>query len=234
MHNPETREEACRLRQSGVGLAGIAERLGVAKSTVSLWTRGLRTDTEVGRDRLRNIRRVHGLLKLKASQRAERTNVAAHSEWQHLRSDPLFLLGVGIYIGEGNKTKRFGLTNANPSVIRSWAGWCRKFAAGVEFRGCIMAHPDLDESVLRQFWSEVSGVKSICYWTKPVAVPRTGSAATSRHGTFQMIAKRGAKHLLQKMLVWSELALNTLQGSPSGDGLGLQNRMSQFDSELPC
>jgi transcriptional regulator with XRE-family HTH domain len=98
------REEARRLRrEEGLAIRVIAERLGVAKSSVSAWTRDISL-TEEQHERLRQANPIYnqqlrGQEGRRASARAVRLAAQEHGREVARRGDPLHLLGCHLNNG---------------------------------------------------------------------------------------------------------------------------------------
>jgi hypothetical protein len=107
---PVEREAARRLRrEDGLALGVIAERLAVAKSSVSVWTRDIPL-TEAQHERLRQANPIYnqqlrGQEGRRASARAARLAAQEHGRDVARRGDPLHLLGCMLYWAEGSKSR---------------------------------------------------------------------------------------------------------------------------------
>ena len=99
---PVEREEARRLRrEDGLAMRVIAERLGVAKSSVSAWTHDIPL-TEEQHERLRRANPIYnqqlrGQEGRRASARAVRLAAQEEGRAHARRGDPLHLLGCMLY-----------------------------------------------------------------------------------------------------------------------------------------
>jgi hypothetical protein len=88
-------------------------------------------------------------------QRRERWRSEAVSLWRKWRRGPLFVLGVGLYWGEGEKAasnKRLALSNADPNLLRTWLRWCARFLPGVRLNFWLCIHEGCDLEAARAFW----------------------------------------------------------------------------------
>jgi transposase len=93
------REQARRLRQAGLRLAEIAARLGVAKSSVSLWVRDVEFTpvplVTVGR------RRAPNALQRRKQAEIERLVAEGRARIGRLSEREFLVAGVALYAGEG-------------------------------------------------------------------------------------------------------------------------------------
>jgi hypothetical protein len=142
--------------------------------------------------------------------RRERWATEALPLWERWRHDPFFLLGIGLYWGEGAKGRctmqsRLALSNSDPGLLRTWVRWCRCFLPDVPLYGQLIVHDTCDVGTARQFWERELSI--------PVAsVTVAVSSASKRkrnslpNGTLCVRVGRGSVEWLTKMLVWLELA----------------------------
>ena len=158
---------ARKLRKKGYSIKDIAKRLGVSKSSVSVWVRDIsltpeqvnylaaspHTLTAIEKRRvarLVNEERKRNLITLKAKK--EIISVT-HKE--------LWLMGIMLYWAEGGKTQRtVRFSNGDPEMIKIMMRFFRNVCHVPEkkFRGYIHIHPHLDPKRAEAYWSTVSGI----------------------------------------------------------------------------
>jgi hypothetical protein len=141
-------------------------------------------------------------------QRRDRWRAEALSLWRDWRQDPLFVLGVGLYWGEGDKSsgnKRLALSNADPRLLRTWLRWCGRFLPGVRLNFWLCVHDECDVAEARAFWKQE--LNQEVTWAS-VAVSRASNRRRRSlpHGTLKVSLGRGSLEWYTKMLVWLELA----------------------------
>ena len=154
--------------------------------------------------------RRRGIEKIMANrkQRRERWRAEAISLWEKWKHDPLFVLGVGLYWGEGEKqssNKRLALSNSDPNLLRTWLRWCARFVPGVRLNFWLCIHDTCDQAAARAFWRRELNVEIT--WVS-VAVSRASKRRrkTLPHGTLKISLGRGSLEWYTKMLVWLDLA----------------------------
>ena len=128
------REEARRLRAQGHTLLDIAERLGVSKSSVSLWVRDVEFEP---RPRRRSTRGQRPPNKLARAKQAEIGRLLAEGRERigKLSERDFLIAGVALYAGEGAKRDgAVGFANTNPRFIHFFCAWLRHSAS--KSRGC--------------------------------------------------------------------------------------------------
>ncbi len=123
----DAQDQARAMRATGMTLADIAERLGVAKSSVSRWVRDVDftpSPRRTGARRRPNRLREAKLAEIEALD-------AAGVERVGVLSDAAFLAaGIALYAGEGSKgdgTVQFA--NTDPTMIAFFCAWFRQFFA---------------------------------------------------------------------------------------------------------
>jgi transcriptional regulator with XRE-family HTH domain len=173
----EQQQRARALRAQAWTLQEIADELGVAKSSVSLWVRDVdfaprprRTARRRGPNALqrRKQEEIDGLL------REGRDRIGRLSEREFL------VAGVALYAGEGAKTDgRVKLTNTNPLIIGFFCAWLRHFFEVDErrLRVTLYLHEGLDLEEGTRFWVCVTGIPPDQF-SKPY---RAEADATMRH-----------------------------------------------------
>jgi uncharacterized protein YjcR len=120
------REQARRLRATGLPLVDIAASLGVSKSSVSLWVRdvGFEPGPRVDRGR----RRAPNALQRRKQTEIDRLLAEGRDRVGRLSEREFLVAGVALYAGEGSKTDgdvRFA--NSDPRMIVFFCSWLRRF-----------------------------------------------------------------------------------------------------------
>jgi len=140
-------------------------------------------------------------------QRRELWLAEACSLWKQWRHDPLFILGVGLYWGEGRKCQsppRLSLTNSDVHLLQVWLRWCQRFLPGVPLYYELHIHDNCAVEAAKLFWKQQLSIE---VQTILVAV----SSASNRRrntlsaGTLTVRVGRGSVEWLTKMFVWLEL-----------------------------
>lgn len=217
------RKRAEELRDSGYSYGMISSELGVAKATLSNWfhDRPFTPNQEV-LDRVK-----YGPIKAGARRHNARVVETkkiyeqSKKEVGRLTERDLFMLGVGIYIGEGSKSiESTRIVNSDPAVIRAAIAWFRQ-SCGVPTESIIASlylYPDIEEEDCIEYWMEATGLKRTNF-RKSHFDERTGKRAASRgkleHGTMQLRinANGNQEHgvvLFRRIKGWMDAALNQL------------------------
>jgi transcriptional regulator with XRE-family HTH domain len=180
------------LRAQAWTLGEIAEELGVSKSSVSLWVRGVRFD-EAAADERSRVRHQAGAARarqrgpniLQRRKQAEiddgrREGLAVVGD----RSDrDLLIAGTMLYAGEGAKTDgNVKLANTDPRMIELFCRWLRQFFDVDEprLRVRLYLHQGLDLEEATSFWSDLTGIPRSQFGKPWRAVP-DASIRHSKH-----------------------------------------------------
>lgn len=157
------REQAIQLRQKGWSYNIIHERLNVSKSTLSHWLRDISftPNSTV-------IKRIHeGPAKSGALRHQKRMDTIKEAKVIGARDvggfteRDLFMLGTGLYIGEGSKNyEDIRITNADPNVIRMAMQWFRVVCNIPEQNFSLVIHlyPDNSKKSAIKFWSDITQI----------------------------------------------------------------------------
>jgi hypothetical protein len=152
----EQQEQARVLRAQNLTLAEIASRLGVSKSSVSLWVRDI--PFTPSKRRYGPQRRPHPQQVAKRVQ-IEQLDAAGLEEVGQLDKRAFLIAGVALYAGEGAKRDHSVVfVNAEPAMIRLHCAWLREFFEVDEsrLRVRVYLHQGLDLDAAENFWSELT------------------------------------------------------------------------------
>lgn len=208
------KKAAFKLRREGKSYNEIAEALRISKGTLSEWLKPFGWSRRIQaalRDkaknnhiiRLRFLNKVRGENLRKVYQEAKRE---AHREFGELKYHPLFIAGVVIYWGEGDKISAYNarIANTDPTMIKLFVGFLRD-VCGVppaRIKAWILIYPDLSAEVCKKFWIEKTGLKSENF-TKCITIKGRHKTRRLHHGVCNVGIS--SKYFKKKILVWLEL-----------------------------
>jgi hypothetical protein len=153
------RERARRLRATGLPMADIAARLGVSRSSVSLWVRDVpfepRPRVTLGR------RRAPNALQRRKQAEIDRLLAEGRDRVGRLSEREFLVAGVALYAGEGSKgdgNVRFA--NSDPRMIGFFCSWLRRFFEIDEsrLRVHLYLHQGLDLAAAIAYWSALTSI----------------------------------------------------------------------------
>ena len=208
MAKSKERLQAVRLRRKGQSVKEIAKRLGVSPSAVSLWTRDIAL-TPLQREKLdaRRIAAGHRgrMLGTEMNKRQKQKRIAhaqkeALEKIKSLSRQDLFMLGLGLYWGEGTKASdgTVAIVNSDPLIIQIMIRWFRECwdvdPSRFQPRVFISStHEDRKEALTR-------------FWVKTLAIPR-------RQFRRMIFLAKGKKIYENRNVYYGVLTLRIAKGS---------------------
>ncbi|WP_367042729.1 hypothetical protein [Streptomyces sp. Je 1-332] len=160
----DLRERARELRRQGRTYDEIQAELGCSKSSVSLWVRDLPKPKPRYTPEEQQALMREGLTKLRTAQDEQRkiTKLAAIAEIGELSDRELFVLGVGLYWAEGQKSKPYArreavtFINSDPDVIRVYLAWLDLLGIAPErLNYRVMIHESADVATAEAYWADL-------------------------------------------------------------------------------
>jgi len=163
MTKPSTKNKATELRKRGYSYNYIAQKINVSKSSLSSWLADVPyTPNQETIDRIGKARAKSG--QVKSQQKLNsilKAREVAKKDIGILTRRDLFMLGLGLYIGEGSKADNLvRIVNANPKVILLAIRWFKEVArlSNENFSIRIHLYPDNNIEECLNFWSKVTGL----------------------------------------------------------------------------
>ena len=215
------REKATQLRDNGYSYNMIKEELGVSISTMSYWFSDRPfTPNEELKKRIRNGMLKKGMLRheLRVNE-TKKVIEASEKEIGELSNRDLWMLGLGIYIGEGSKSiESVRIVNSDPAVIRIAVKWFKE-VCGLSDDNLIISlniYPDNDEETSIAYWQEVTGLPRANFRKTQIDI-RLQKSRSRRgklpYGTAQIRVRANGDTskgvvLFRKIRGWSQGALN--------------------------
>jgi len=161
----ERKKQATQLRKKGYSYGMINEELGISKSTLSCWFRDMPfTPNKKVIERikqgpfksgqLRHNQRISSIIKIKKAAQIELGEISKRDLW---------MLGIGLYIGEGSKAYEIiRISNSDPVVVKLAIEWFKDSCGLADENIIITLHlyPDNDKQKCVKYWSETIGVSA--------------------------------------------------------------------------
>ncbi|MBI5470610.1 hypothetical protein HY968_04840 [Candidatus Kaiserbacteria bacterium] len=212
--------KAIELRKAGHSYNYIAPIVGVSKSTLGVWL--VNVPYEPNSETLERIGKAHvaagqakSLLKMASIQSAK---IEAAADIGALSSRDIFMLGLGLYIGEGAKSlQETRFVNANPAIMRFIVRWFVE-AIGLNKKNIrirLHLYPDCNEEASLKFWSNVIGIPRSQFLS--CSIDRRDNKKSKKigklpHGTAHLTTrslgeKRFGVFLARKIAAWSDIVL---------------------------
>ncbi|MFC1720998.1 hypothetical protein ACFL0K_01960 [Patescibacteria group bacterium] len=157
------KEKAVRLRKAGHSYNYIVDKVNISKSTLHYWLADIPyTPNEETIKRIGNARAKSGEVKSRIKRESiEKARKEAKKDIGRINNRDLFMLGLGLYIGEGAKTQSLiRMINANPDVIRLSIGWFKNVCglSDENFSVAVHLYPDNNIKESLQYWSAVTNL----------------------------------------------------------------------------
>ena len=152
-------QQARQLRRTGLPLTEIATRLGVSKSSVSLWVRDVEFTT-LPRP-VRGRRRAPNALQRRKQAEIDRLLIEGQLRIGRLSEREFLVAGVALYAGEGSKRDgAVKFANSDPRMIAFYCVWLRRFFQidEMRLRLRLYLHEGLDLDASLAFWSGLTGI----------------------------------------------------------------------------
>jgi transcriptional regulator with XRE-family HTH domain len=167
MKLPILKEKAKKYRSQGYSYGIISKKLGLAKSTLSNWLKEFpyspnkRTLKRIRLALAKSAKIIHN----KKLAKIEIIKKDAHKELGKITRRDLWLLGIGLYIGEGNKLSKESvrLINSNAETIKLAMRWFREIfrLKDKNFSLSVHLYPDNNINLAKNYWSKITGIPKI-------------------------------------------------------------------------
>ncbi len=164
------REQAIELRKAGNSYKEIREKLKIPNGTLSSWFSGEDWSKEI-REKLTTAAQIESTIRIVELDKVRGENLKrvyeeareeALHELETLKYNPLFIAGVMLYWGEGDKLTRgqVKLSNSDPELIRLYTEFLRKVCRIPEakIKASLLIYPDIEEQSNLRFWSFAAGI----------------------------------------------------------------------------
>ncbi len=172
MYYPHIKEEAKDMREKGFSLSEISKKLNITKSTLSLWCKDIiLTESAILKIKTKGkLKSVRGLLRYSELKRRERIdrNILQKQEGAemvaNLSNRDIFMVGLGLYWGEGYKESNgeMGFTNSSSVMINFYIKWLNLFKVSKDdliFRLTINNFFKNYEKDIKSFWINYLNIK---------------------------------------------------------------------------
>ncbi len=183
-------EEALILRKREMSYSQIKEILKVSKSTLSLWL----GNYPLSKERIRelrgwNERRIEKFRETMRQKREERLKEIYETQKKFLlplKDRELFVLGLGLYWGEGTKFRmdRLSISNNDPSVVNFFIHWLNKSLNVPKKKIRILLHLYNNMNIKKEmkFWSNMLKIP-LAQFNRPY-IKKTSSNRINHKGGF--------------------------------------------------
>lgn len=202
------KKKAILLRGKGFSFNEISEKIGISKSTASLWLRGVKL-SKSAKERIHKLGvegRNKGNNSVKNRIENEDSRILAKVKNSvarcNLLKDDLKVVCALLYWCEGGKTgkAKVSFINSDPKLVKYFIDTFRK-AFDIDenrFRALIHLHEYHDINKQTKFWSEITKIPKTQF-TKPYCKPHTGKRIKENYQGCISVVYYG-KQIMQEML----------------------------------
>jgi len=217
------KEKAINYRKQGYSYGMISEKLGLAKSTLSNWLKEV--PYRPSKETLERIK----LAPIKSAQVAHDRKVAniaaikklAKKELGKLTKRDLWLLGIGLYLGEGSKLyERIRIINSDPEIIKLAVKWFKEICdlKNENLIPAIHTYPDNNIPETINYWSKITKIPKTQFNKTQIDRRNNKSRKKKRklpYGTLHLQIKSNGrkefgKSLHRRIMGWAEAVLNQI------------------------
>lgn len=223
---------AINLRKQGQSYNQISQKLNIPKSTLSNWLSKLSWSTVVKSNLIDKTLGTRKLALIKAN--IERQNTAnnrhmqfrneARNEYAKLSKNKLFIAGISLYWGEGEKTDsgRVSIVNTDPKMLLVMAEFYRKCLKIPEnnLRIGLFIYEDMDIKQITNYWSKLLNIP-IPQFIK-TQVLKSRSKLTKRRSIYGICSLYCSNTKLSiKIREWIKLLGDDLTSTNQSSGISL-------------
>lgn len=164
------KEIAFNLRRSGKSYQEIRRALKIPLATLSDWFSVVDWSKQVKEKLAAKAQKQHTvrLIELNKIRGLHLKNIYAEArqearkDLEELKYNPLFIAGLMLYWGEGDKLTKYStkLSNTDPGLVRLYVFFLRKACRipDDKIKGHILIYPDLNEEECRRYWARESTI----------------------------------------------------------------------------
>ena len=222
----QLRKEATQLRRDGYSYGMIREKLGLSKSTLSNWFSRMPFEpneqvfARMDRAQIKSALQKHRA-KLADIEMMQKIGI---SEVGKLSPRDVFMLGVGLYLGEGSKSnEEIRVVNSDPKILKIAKRWLSESLRISPYHLHVTVHgyPDTDPGESMGFWSEELQIP-LSQFGKMVIDARKDKSVLKRnklpYGTAHLsVRKRGGNFSVKsehrRIMGWLEATIHQIENA---------------------
>jgi hypothetical protein len=223
MTKVDVKKRAIELRKQGYSYSYIVKQISVSKSTLSLWLRDV--SYKPNHFTLTSIKKASDNAIAFKKAIKHKSEVLAHkeavAEIGNFTKRDLFILGIGLYLGEGSKINIIRVTNSDPKIINLAIHWFKKIynLQNSNFKIRIHLYPDCDEQKTLVFWSKETKLPTSCFhssWVDRRTDKKSKNKGKLPFGTAHLTIKSNGDPMLGRSFLRKILALIDISIEKSG------------------
>jgi transcriptional regulator with XRE-family HTH domain len=217
------KERAVKYRRKGYSYNLIAGRLKLAKSTLSNWLKEIPyhpNEKVLKRIQLAPMKAAEKISRIKIAE-IKRIKILAEKEIGVLTKRDLWLLGIGLYLGEGSKLyETIRIINSDPEIIKIALKWFKDICGlkNKNFVPSVHLYPDSNIEKSIDYWSKITGVSKKQFGKTQIDKRTNKSGKKKRslpHGTLHLQIKswrdkKLGKNLHRRIMGWIEAIIKKI------------------------
>ncbi len=206
---------AYKLRREGKSYKEIKAALGIPLGTIASWFKDQDWSQKI-RDELgaqkslsvpSRLEAVKKASKIRWAKNYESYRALAKTEFTAKKTNPLFMAGVMLYWGEGNKStegSQVKFSNNDPLMIRVFYRFLTEELGLTpdKISVYLLLYPDLQDKMLKNFWSKSVGIPLERFWAS-VFIKGKQPARRLSYGVCNVCVS--SRELKERMLTWIDL-----------------------------
>ncbi len=213
------KKQAIELRKQGKSYKDINKQLNIPISTLSNWLSDKQWSKNVknslinkakdkSRARMRELNKVRGHKLKKAYNQAKKE---ARKEFEYFKFHPLFISGLIIYWGEGDRVSKglVRVSNTDPLMIRLFVKFLTDICGAKKnkIKASLIIYPDIKNNQCKNFWVKNTQF-SKSNFNKNILIKGRHKTKKVGHG----ICNAGipSTYLKEKIKIWLKLLPNEL------------------------
>jgi len=216
------KDRAFALRKNGYTYSYISKELNIPKGTLSDWFQHHPWSEEIKEKNSRasavkNIRILNEKITKKLKEKYKNAEAEAETEFKRHKNNPLFISGLMLYMGEGDKKRGDGIiriSNIDPGVLKIFALFLKRFlfVKQEKIKFWILLYPDLNEKICKIWWKNRLQIKDKSFYKNQI-IQGKHKKKRLQYGVGNIILSN--KFLKTKLLKWIDLISEYIAGMPA-------------------
>lgn len=213
------KDKAIKLRKEGKSYSEISEALGVPKSTLSDWLSSKNWSQKI-KEKLRkesieetkvNIVKLNKARGEVLKELYKQAEIEAEKEFEKLKYHPLFISGLMLYWGEGDRVgnEKVRLGNTDPQMLRTFVLFLTDVCQVPHdiLNAQVLVYKDLNNEKCRRYWSKETGIALENFY-KSSTLPSKQDEKRVPYGV--CIVNCNSTYLKRKFDIWLDLMPESL------------------------
>lgn len=216
------KDKAFTLRKNGYTYSYISKELNIPKGTLSDWFQHHPWSEEIKEKNSRasavkNIRILNEKITKKLKEKYKNAEAEAETEFKRHKNNPLFISGLMLYMGEGDKKRGDGIiriSNIDPGVLKIFALFLKRFlfVKQEKIKFWILLYPDLNEKICKIWWKNRLQIEDKSFYKNQI-IQGKHKKKRLQYGVGNIILSN--KFLKTKLLKWIDLISEYIAGMPA-------------------